>query len=455
MNKQNSSNNGKPTIEVRGLWKVFGSKPKRVMKSEELRLASRQEIQEKTGLVTALRDIAFHVNKGELFVIMGLSGSGKSTLIRCIPRLIVPTAGEILLDGEDILAYGQSRLRDMRRNRVSMVFQQYGLLPHRTVIDNVAFGLNIRGVKKEDAYAIALATLEKVGLKGWEDRYPVALSGGMQQRVGLARALASNPEILLMDEPFSGLDPLIRRQMQDELIQIQSELHKTILFVTHDLDEALKLGDRIAIMKDGEIIQTGTPEEVITNPSCEYVEEFVRDVSLAKVRTAGSVMTPVDILLYGWMGPETASHILRSAKRNYAFVVSVGTKYLGLITMSRLIEIRRDQPNKAIKDSLEPNTPTAKPDSKVEELILPATASPYPMPVVNETGELVGEISNELLLTSMARCKPEPSSESGATANAVGAQSNAEAIVSIESDLATDDKGSTTQTSDMKTREAA
>jgi glycine betaine/proline transport system ATP-binding protein len=229
--------------------------------------------------------------------------------------LIESTAGEVLIDGDDVLLYNQSQLRNMRRNKVSMVFQQYGLLPHYNVIENVAFGLNIRGMKKEEAYAIANTTLEKVGLKGWEDRHPAALSGGMQQRVGIARALASDPEILLMDEPFSGLDPLIHRQMQDELIEIQSELHKTILFVTHDLDEALKLGHRIAIMKDGEIIQTGTPEEVITNPSCEYVEEFVRDVSLSKVRTAGSVMTPVDILLYGWMGPETAIHILLNFKR--------------------------------------------------------------------------------------------------------------------------------------------
>ncbi len=407
MNNLNNSSETNSILDVRNLWKIFGTNPKRVMESEELRKASRQEIQEQTGLVMALRDISFHVDKGELFVLMGLSGSGKSTLIRCIPRLIMPTAGEVLIDGDDVLLYNPSQLRSMRRTRVSMVFQQYGLLPHYTVIDNVAFGLNIRGMKKEEAYAVANKILEKVGLKGWEDRHPAALSGGMQQRVGIARALASDPEILLMDEPFSGLDPLIRRQMQDELIEIQSELHKTILFVTHDLDEALKLGCRIAIMKDGEIIQTGTPEEVITNPGSEYVEEFVRDVSLSKVRTAGSVMTSVDILLYGWMGPETASHILRSSKRNYAFVVSVGTKYLGLITMAKLVEIRREQPKKAIKDFLVPDIPTAKPDSKVEDLLLPATTSPYPMPVIDDDGELVGEISNDLLLSSMSRSKSE------------------------------------------------
>jgi glycine betaine/proline transport system ATP-binding protein len=352
----------------------------------------------------ALKDISFQVNKGELFVIMGFPALARAPLIRCIPRLIEPTAGEILLDGEDVLKYSQEQLREMRRHRVSMVFQQYGLLPHRSVIDNVAFGLTIRGVKTEEAMATASRMLERVGLKGWEDRHPAALSGGMQQRVGIARALASDPEILLMDEPFSGLDPLIRRQMQDELIELQNELHKTILFVTHDLDEALKLGSRIAIMKDGVIVQTGMPEEVITQPSCDYVAEFVRDVSLAKVRTAGSVMTPPDVLLYGWMGPETAIHLLRNAKRAYAFVVSVGDKYLGLITMARLMELRRQHPNKAIRDFLESDLPTAGVDSKVEELILPATASPYPMPVVNEDGELLGEISNELLLTSMARC---------------------------------------------------
>lgn len=394
-------------IQVRDLWKVFGSKPERVLESEKLRSSSRQAIQKETGLVVALKDISFYVNQGELFVLMGLSGSGKSTLIRCISRLIEPTAGEILIDGENVLEYTPQQLRAMRRHRVSMVFQQYGLLPHRSVIENAAYGLTIRGVDREEAFAAARKTLDKVGLKGWEDRHPAALSGGMQQRVGIARALASDPEILLMDEPFSGLDPLIRRQMQDELIDLQNELHKTILFVTHDLDEALKLGSRIAIMKDGEIVQTGMPEDVITQPSCDYVAEFVRDVSPAKVRTAGSVMTPPEVLLYGWMGPETAAHMLRSAKRTFAFVVSIGDKYLGLITMSQLLELRNNQPTKAIRNALERGVPTAKPDAKLGELILPATSSPYPMPVVDDDGVLVGEISNDLLLTSMARCVPE------------------------------------------------
>jgi glycine betaine/proline transport system ATP-binding protein len=429
MNNKNNSINDKPIIEVKGLWKIFGHNPQRVLDSDELRLVAKAELQEKTGLVVALRDISFHVNPGELFVIMGLSGSGKSTLIRCLPRLIEPTAGEILVEGENILDYGQSRLRDMRRNKMSMVFQQYGLLPHRTVIDNVVFGLDIRGVEKEEAYSIAHATLEKVGLKGWEDLYPGALSGGMQQRVGIARALASNPEILLMDEPFSGLDPLIRRQMQDELIEIQNELQKTIIFVTHDLDEALKLGCRIAIMKDGEIVQIGNPEEVITNPSCEYVEEFVRDVSLSKVRTAGSVMVPADNLLYGWMGPETAGHILRNLKRDYAFVVSVGGKYLGLINMEALKELRRIHPEKKIKDFLLQDIPTVHPDSKVEELILPATESPYPIPVIDDNGELVGEISNELLLSSMARCKTGQAEDNGDTVMQGDSQKESEPVI--------------------------
>jgi glycine betaine/proline transport system ATP-binding protein len=463
MNNPNNSNDSSSILEVRNLWKIFGSNPKRVMESEELCKASRQEIQEKTGLIMALRDISFHVDRGELFVLMGLSGSGKSTLIRCIPRLIMPTSGEVLIDGDDVLLYNQSQLRAMRRTRVSMVFQQYGLLPHYTVIENVAFGLNIRGMNKKEAYAIAVKVLDKVGLKGWEDRHPAALSGGMQQRVGIARALASDPEILLMDEPFSGLDPLIRRQMQDELIEIQSELHKTILFVTHDLDEALKLGCRIAIMKDGEIIQTGTPEEVITNPSCEYVEEFVRDVSLSKVRTAGSVMMPVDTLLYGWMGPETASRILRNSKRSYAFVVSVGMKYLGLITMETLLKIKRDHPNKAIRDFLEPDIPTARPDFKVEDLLMPATTSPYPMPVINEDGELVGEISNDLLLSSMSRLKSEDAEAEAEIQNTGEApRCDADGPVSpgIETAIADSDTDISTetdakkQTDDTKTEEA-
>ena len=406
---EQTQNGTRVVIEVKNLWKIFGSNPGRILKDRELRGESCQAIQEKTGNIVALRDVSFTVNKGEMFVIMGLSGSGKSTLIRCLPRLTEPTAGEILIDGEDVLKYGSAKLRHLRRHTMSMVFQHYGLLPHRTVIENIAYGLEIRGMKKEESKRLALEAVERVGLKGWENNYPTTLSGGMQQRVGLARALANNPEILLMDEPFSGLDPLIRRQMQDQLIELQAEVQKTILFVTHDLDEALKLGNRIALMKDGEIVQTGTPEEIVTNPSCDYVRQFVQDVSPSKVLAASSIMTPPGFVLYGWMGPQTALHSLRRARRNYGFVVTARGKFLGAVTLEELENMRREKPFGSIKDGLTTDIQTTGPDTLAAELPNLAVTSPYPIPVLNEEGELMGEISNEVLLGSLVRsdCAPE------------------------------------------------
>lgn len=251
--------------------------------------ATRQEIISKIDQTVAVRDVSFNVARGETFVVMGLSGSGKSTLIRCLSRLIEPTAGEVLLNGEDLLAMGADELRDIRRGKISMVFQHFGLFPHRKVIDNIAYGLEVQKVDKATRLARATEVLNIVGLAGWADRYPQQLSGGMQQRVGLARALAVDPEILLFDEPFSALDPLIRREMQDELIRLQKTMQRTIVFITHDFAEALRLGDRIAIMKDGSFDQVGTPEEIVSSPATPYVREFVNDVPRAKVLSVGSV----------------------------------------------------------------------------------------------------------------------------------------------------------------------
>jgi glycine betaine/proline transport system ATP-binding protein len=335
---------------------------------------------------------------------MGLSGSGKSTLIRCVLRLIEPTAGKIIIDGEDICSYDDKQLIALRRNTMSMIFQHFGLFPHRSVMDNVAYGLKVRGVAKMERYAKAREVIGKVGLKGWEDYYPDALSGGMQQRVGIARALANDPEILLMDEPFSGLDPLIRRQMQDELIELQAELQKTILFVTHDLDEALKLGNHIAIMRDGEIIQTGIPEEVVTTPIDDYVREFVQDASPAKVLTAGSIMTEPGTIVYEWQGPKAAIHGLTTAKSDYAFVVGRGRKYVGLITTKRLNDLIKEK-NKAIKDVLEQDVQPCTPDMLLEDLFGLAVATQYPIPVVDDNGKLIGEIDNDIILSSMVQYK--------------------------------------------------
>jgi len=397
------SQNDEICIKVEGLWKIFGPDAEQIL-SSEIRTATRDEIQEQTGCVVAVRDVSFSVKKGELFVVMGLSGSGKSTLIRCMLRLIEPTAGKIIINGEDICSYDEKQLMTFRRNTVSMIFQHFGLFPHRSVIDNVAYGLKVRGVTDGERYTKAQEVIEKVGLKGWEDYYPDALSGGMQQRVGIARALTNNPEILLMDEPFSGLDPLIRRQMQDELIDLQEELQKTILFVTHDLDEALKLGCYIAIMKDGEIIQTGIPEEVVTSPAGDYVREFVQDASPAKVITAGSIMTEPDIIIYDWQGPKVALHLLKTSKRDHGFLVTRGRKYLGLLTANSLAKLIKDK-GKSTREALEPDIATCTNDTLLEDLFSLAVASRFPIPVVDDEGKLIGEIENETILSSMVQYK--------------------------------------------------
>lgn len=286
------SGSGSPAIEVRHVWKVFGhGNPDDAIARAQVG-ATRAEVISQLQQTIGVRDVSFNVGRGETFVVMGLSGSGKSTLIRCISRLIEPTRGEVLLDGTDILQMDDEQLRAVRRGRMSMVFQHFGLFPHRKVVDNVAYGLEVQRVPRDVRLARAREVLDVVGLTGWADSYPQQLSGGMQQRVGLARALAVDPEILLFDEPFSALDPLIRREMQDELLRLQKSLQRTIVFITHDFAEALRLGDRIAIMKDGEFDQVGTPEEIVANPATDYVREFTTDVPRAKVLRARSLATP-------------------------------------------------------------------------------------------------------------------------------------------------------------------
>ncbi|MFI5930696.1 glycine betaine/L-proline ABC transporter ATP-binding protein [Actinoplanes sp. NPDC051494] len=280
------------TIAVDHLWKVFGPKPQRVPGSE-LAALSRAELRERTGNVAAVRDVSFDVERGEVFVVMGLSGSGKSTLVRCLTRLIEPTSGEISIDGEPVRAMNPKRLRELRRHRVAMVFQHFGLLPHRQVIDNVAYGLEIQGTAKADRHRRAGEVLDLVGLAGHEHQYPDQLSGGMQQRVGLARALATDPAVLLFDEPFSALDPLIRRDMQAEVRRLHAEVGRTMVFITHDLSEALTLGDRIAVLRDGELVQLGTPEELVGAPADGYVADFVRDVPRADVLSVRWIARPV------------------------------------------------------------------------------------------------------------------------------------------------------------------
>ncbi|MYT68628.1 MULTISPECIES: betaine/proline/choline family ABC transporter ATP-binding protein [unclassified Streptomyces] len=329
-------------FSVRNLWKVFGPKAERVPQQAELADLDAAELRARTGCTAAVRDVSFDVERGEVFVVMGLSGSGKSTLVRCLTRLIEPTSGELAIDGEDVLAMDKSRLRALRRRRAAMVFQHFGLLPHRTVLDNVAYGLEIQGVGRAERRARAAEVVAKVGLEGLESRRPGQLSGGQQQRVGLARALAVDPEVLLFDEPFSALDPLIRRDMQEEVVRLHREEGRTMVFITHDLTEALRLGDRIALMRDGRIVQLGTPEEIVGAPADDYVREFVRDVPREQVMTVRRAMRPADndeARRGAAIAPDaTVSEAIEAvARTGFAVRVMDQGRCLGIVDHERLI----------------------------------------------------------------------------------------------------------------------
>lgn len=330
-------------ISVRNLWKVFGPNADGLIDSADADL-SRAELRNKTGNTIAVRDVSFEVAQGEVFVVMGLSGSGKSTLVRCMTRLIEPTRGQLLYDDEDLLTVSGHRLRELRRTKFSMVFQHFGLLPHRKVVDNIAYALEINGVSKADRHKRAHEVIELVGLQGYSEAYPEQLSGGMQQRVGLARALAVDPKIMFLDEPFSALDPLIRRDMQNEVIRLHHELGKTMVFITHDLQEAAKVGDRIAIMRDGALIQVGTPEQLVANPADEYVENFVRDIAKSHVLTLRYLARPA---MEGedTTGPELpADTIIRDATKLITDVhrplrVTDNGKPLGIVTSEDILKM--------------------------------------------------------------------------------------------------------------------
>ena len=389
-----------PQIVVDGLWKVFGDQPERVFQPEHAS-KTRSELQDELGLVTALRDVSFAVEEGMVFVVMGLSGSGKSTLVRCLIRLIEATKGRVFFDGKDISGYSQAQLIEFRRQKTAMVFQHYGLLPHRSVIDNVAVGLEIRGVDKPTRYRMAAETIQTVGLAGWERYRPHEMSGGMQQRVGLARALTVDPDVLLMDEPFSGLDPLIRREMQDELVSLQTELHKTIVFITHDLDEALKLGDRVAIMRDGRIVQQGSPEEIITLPSDDYVTDFVQDVSRAKVMQAKAIMCEPDVVIYERQGPRAALHAMRQHKLDAVFLISRTFILRGVLTRDQAAKLA-DQRAATLVAAPVDLPVTTPPDAYLADVIPMAAQTEFPVAVVSDNGSLLGEIRRDALLAAVA-----------------------------------------------------
>ena len=391
-------------ISVNALWKVFGPFPEQVMSPEHTG-KSKADIQAELGCVVALQNVSFDVGLGETFVVMGLSGSGKSTLIRCLIRLIEPTAGAIWVDGEDVLAYNDKQLTQFRRRKSAMVFQHFGLLPHRTIIDNAAWGLEVQGVSKRERHERARESLEVVGLQGWENAFATELSGGMQQRVGLARALTVDPEILLMDEPFSALDPLIRREMQDELINLQQRIQKTIIFITHDLDEALKLGTRIAIMRDGKIIQMGVPEDIVERPADSYVEDFIRDVSKTRLMGAASIMEDPAAKALATQPPESAMVAMREAGVDIAAVVDSADGFMGVITAGQAVEAASRGVSR-LQDLDYPETPASPrvpPETSIDDLVPLAAATEHPISVVDEDGKLLGVIPRTALLASLAR----------------------------------------------------
>lgn len=387
-------------ISVRNLWKVYGPHASSLLSEEWVHEASRREVQERTGHVIGVRNVSFDVHEGEVFVVMGLSGSGKSTLVRCLIRLIEPTQGVIEVDGEDVTGYSDSQLIHLRRAKVGMVFQHYGLMPHRRVLDNVAYGLEVQGIDKATRYKKAREVVERVGLEGWEESYPGELSGGMQQRVGIARALAVDPPILLMDEPFSGLDPLIRREMQDEMVTLLEQIEKTIVFITHDLNEALKLGDRIAIMRDGEVIQVGTPEEIVMLPADAYVSEFARDVSKAQVLGAGSIMQEPESVVYEWQGPRVALHVMQNNDVDHAFVLGRGRELLGHLTLDEAAKAL-EHGTTTLRDGGNADWPRVTPETLVEELVPLSAEYDGPIAVVDEQGHLLGEVHRAAVLTSL------------------------------------------------------
>jgi glycine betaine/proline transport system ATP-binding protein len=378
-------------IRIENLSLIFGKHKNRALKLLN-NGKDKAAILEETGCNVAVSNASLSIHEGEIFVIMGLSGSGKSTLLRCVNRLINPTAGKIFLNNKEITNMSDKELLEIRRSELAMVFQHFGLLPHRTVLSNVAFGLELRGIKQQDREKKAMEVIELVDLAGYENQKVSELSGGMQQRVGLARGLANSPEVLLMDEAFSALDPLIRSQMQDELLLLQEKMQKTILFITHDLEEAIKLGDRIAIMKDGEIVQVGTAEEIITKPENDYVKSFVEKVDHSTIITAASIMFKKPTLARLKDGPRTVLRMMRETGLKVLPVVRTNRTFLGHIRINDVVRII-DEKLTSIASGIDKNTMTVTPDTTVEDMLPLITKTNYPIPVINEVGHLLGLVS--------------------------------------------------------------
>lgn len=385
-------------ISVRNLSKLYGSDRNRAMKLKKEGL-DKDEIYKKTGVTVALWDVSLDIKKGEVFVIIGLSGSGKSTLVRCFNMLNKPTSGKILYNDKDINKFNKEQLADYRRSKISMVFQNFGLMSHRNVMGNVEYGLEIKGLSKEDRQAKSLEMINMVGLEGLENEPITSLSGGMMQRVGIARALANDPEILLMDEPFSALDPLVRKDMQFELLSIQKKLDKTIIFITHDIDEAFKLGDTVAILRDGELIQVDTPEEMSENPADDYVKSFIDGADKSQVISVKNVMIRPNSIVRMRDNPNYAIKTMRSNGVSSAYVVGERMKLEGVITIDDAIRANKEK--LSISDVVIRNIMTTSPEALLTDIMEMAAETPFPIAVIDEIGSLKGIVSKVHVLTSI------------------------------------------------------
>ena len=395
-------------IIIDRVFKVFGESPEQALRLVEQGV-SKQDILAQTGNSIGVFDATFTIEAGEIFVVMGLSGSGKSTLVRMLNRLIEPTAGRIVVDGQDINTLSDRQLRALRRKDISMVFQSFALMPHMTVLDNTAFGLELAGVDRDERRRQAALALEQVGLAAWAESYPDELSGGMQQRVGLARALASDPSILLMDEAFSALDPIIRTEMQSELLRLQQVKRRTIVFISHDLDEAMRIGDRIAIMKDGQVVQVGTPDDILLNPANDYVRNFVRGVDAAAVFKAGDIARKrlTVVREHSDRGCRPALQLIEGHDDNFAYVVSPAKRYLGTVSADSLrAALHGHSGPLGLQHAFIPEVTTIASDAPVADLFGQVAQAPCALPVVDADGRFRGAVSKTTLLRFLDRDTP-------------------------------------------------
>ena len=390
-------------VVIKNLYKIFGDQPKQALQLLKQGV-DKAEIFDRTGQTVGVCDASFSINAGEIFVIMGLSGSGKSTLVRLLNRLIEPTDGQVLVDGRDIAAMDDRTLLELRRKDMSMVFQSFALMPHMTVAQNASFGLELGSVPRAEREARALAALDQVGLAAWAESYPDELSGGMQQRVGLARALANDPSVMLMDEAFSALDPLIRNEMQDELLKLQEDSNRTIIFISHDLDEAMRIGDRIAIMEGGRVVQVGTPDEILRNPEDDYVRAFFRGVDVATVFKAGNIArkTQVTVIERHEDGVRRALNRLKEYDRDYGYVIDKQQRFYGVVSVESLsAQLKHDDPR--LSNAYLPDIPTLDRDKPLNELIGDVAAAPCGLPVIDAERRYLGVVTKASLLQTLDR----------------------------------------------------